>query len=56
MEHRDSDLTNDIVMARPDILVHTFDLNIQFSVIDETNKEKLVNKKGIPGKMMWKVK
>ena len=32
-------------MARPDLLVHTFDLNNQSLVINETNKEKLGNKK-----------
>ena len=45
IERHDSDLNNDIVMARPDLLVHTFDLNNESLVINETNKEKLVNKK-----------
>ena len=45
IERHDSDLNNDIVMARPDLLVHTFDLNNESLVINETNKEKLVDEK-----------
>ena len=45
IERHDSDLNNDVVMARPDLLVHSFDLNNQSLVINKTNKEKLGNKK-----------
>ena len=44
IERHDNNLNNDVEMARPDLLVHTFDLNIESLVITEVNKEKLVNK------------
>ena len=45
IERHDSDLNNDVVMARPDLLLHTFDQNNQSIGLNETNKEKLDTKK-----------
>ena len=45
IERHDSDINNNVVMARPDLLVHTLDSNNQSLVINETNKEILTKKK-----------
>ena len=56
IERHDSDLNNDIVMARPDLLVHIFDLNNQSLVINEARWLIRNLTKYIPVKMMWNVK
>ena len=43
IERHDKDLNNDIVMARPDLLLHTSDLKNESLVISEMNKEKILN-------------
>ena len=56
IERHDNDLNNDIVMARPDLLVHIFDLNNQSLVINEARWLIRNLTKYIPVKMMWNVK
>ena len=56
IERHDNDLNNDIVMARPDLLVHIFDLNNQSLVINEARWLIRNLTKYITVKMMWNVK
>ena len=45
IERHDNELNNDVIMARPDLLIHTFDLKNESLVMGENNEKKHVNKK-----------